>query len=107
MALIANFREDTTYQLPTKIGDVLVWTRIEDIFGGGEVHVQDMWQLRDGDVVLMTNRPSDFPPWFTLHPTEVSGDRAVYEMTKKLESGWQPGEILTVPTSGGFGLEIV
>jgi hypothetical protein len=58
--------------------------------------VVDLWEMRDGDHALITNRMEDLPVWFELHPTEVCG-RLAYKMMSKLESGWEPGEILDGP----------
>jgi hypothetical protein len=34
----------------------------------------DIWELIDGDSVLITNRLEDVPSWFQLHPSEVCGN---------------------------------
>ena len=43
-------------------------------FGSTEnaVTVQDVWQMRDGESILVTNRLSDLPNWFSLRKEEVS-----------------------------------
>ena len=43
--------------------------------------------MKAGDTV--TNRIGDLPPWFELHPTEVSGSLA-YSMLEKLKAGYEP-----------------
>ncbi len=52
--------------------------------------------MRDGEHVLVSNRPVDFPSWFTLHPTEVS-DAEAYRMKAKLDAGWTPEDVVDSP----------
>ncbi|MCX5676256.1 MAG: hypothetical protein NTX87_14720 [Planctomycetota bacterium] len=60
------------------------------------LRVRDLWKMRDGDYVTLTNREADLPPWFTLHPLETANALA-YKMMLKLKEGFHPGEPLDGP----------
>jgi hypothetical protein len=53
--------------------------------------VPDFWALKDGDWVTITNRVSDLPSWFELHPLEAAGT-TLYWMMEKLKSGYKASE---------------
>lgn len=99
--LVLAFRSDTTFALPCQHGDLLLlarhpsWPEAE-FWLPDEWRVVDLWYLRDGDRVTFTNRISDLPPWFELHPTEA-GDALAWKYLRKLESGWRPGEATDGP----------
>lgn len=57
----------------------------------------DLWEIREGDTVTITNRIEDVRLWFELHPAEVSGVAECSKMQRKLESGYRPGEPMTGP----------
>ena len=79
-------------------GDFIFWAKFQGIFSsrGNEFQIADIWQLRDGNFVTITNRHADLPEWFDLHPLEVSG-RLVYWMQKRLDEGHQPQEPIDGP----------
>lgn len=79
-------------------GDFIFWAKFQGIFSsrGNEFQIADIWQLRDGNFVTITNRHADLPEWFDLHPSEVSG-RLVYWMQKRLDEGHQPQEPIDGP----------
>src|SRR5207245_1747390 len=56
-----------------------------------QFRVSDLWELKNGDFVTITNRIEDVPPWFELHPLEAAG-RLAYWMMEKLNSGYKPSE---------------
>ena len=89
------FRSNTTLMWPCQSGDYIIWCRCNGIFSskGGQYSVNDVWQLKDGDSITLTNRRVDLPSWFELHPLEVSGS-LVNWMMKKLDSGYEPKEII-------------
>jgi hypothetical protein len=58
--------------------------------------IADVWELRDGDYVTITNRMADLPPWFELQPDEAC-DRAAREMMKRLNEGFQPSGAVDGP----------
>jgi hypothetical protein len=69
-----------------------LWMAYSDISSGPEsIEIHDLWEMRDGHRVTITNRPEDLPAWFSLHPTEVS-DALAYKMIAKIENGYTPGE---------------
>ena len=85
---VITFRRDTTLRWSCRAGDFLIWTRLKNVFADCPgVRILDLWEMRDGDFVTITNRPADLPSWFELHPTEVC-DSLVYEMAAKVESGY-------------------
>ena len=77
-------------------GDILIWFRCGGFMQLEDWTVVDLWELKDGHSVTITTRPEDLPEWFELHPTETSGSQ-VYEMQKRLNEGYQPGEIMDGP----------
>lgn len=87
---------NTTLRWPCREGDFVLWIRWRDILLAPHVDVIDIWALRDGDSITITNRVADLPAWFELHPTEVQGMLA-YEMGLKLKQGHQPGEVIDGP----------
>jgi len=92
------FRSDTTLRWSCRAGDYISWCRFEGIFAPEDklYTISDIWQLKDGDFITLTNRKADLPLWFELHPLEVSGS-LVYWMQKKLDSGYEPNEIIDGP----------
>jgi len=94
---ITSFRGDMTTRWPCRGGDFILWFGYRDIFSGPEaVQCYDLWEMRDGYYVTITNCLEDLPPWFRLHPTEVCG-RLVYKMMAKVEKGDYPSEPLNGP----------
>jgi hypothetical protein len=69
--VIAN---DTTLRWSCRQGDYLMWFRCHNAFANPSPYFKplDMWEMRDGYFVTITNRLQDLPGWFQLHPTEVS-----------------------------------
>jgi hypothetical protein len=79
-------------------GDFIVWVRWKNVFSSNtDVIILDFWEMREGDVVSVTSRIEDLPPWFELYPTEVSGYAACLMMQKKLDSGYKPKEPVDGP----------
>jgi hypothetical protein len=76
----------------------LLWARFRGIFSppGNHYKIADIWKLRDGNFVTITNRQVDLPDWFDLHPLEVSGS-LVWWMKKRLEDGYNPQEPIDGP----------
>jgi hypothetical protein len=63
---------------------------------GPQYKVADIWELRDGNFVTITNRQCDLPDWFDLHPLEVSGS-LVWWMKTRLDEGYNPQEVVEGP----------
>jgi hypothetical protein len=57
------------------------------------VLIRDIWEMREGNQVTITNRYEDIPGWFTLHPLEVC-NRFIQPMQKLLDSGYDPPDPL-------------
>lgn len=95
---VTNFTNDSTLYLPVKKGDFLIFCPFRGILYKPEeaYTIADIWELKDGEKVTVSNRPCDFPDWFELHPTEVR-NRLAREMMKKLETGYEPKEIMDGP----------
>ena len=95
---VLNFSDDSTLHLPVRDGDFFIFCYFKGMLSNPDdlYRVADIWEMRDGDRVTITNRPCDLPDWFELHPTEVCG-RLVYEMMKKLKNGHQPKEKIDGP----------
>jgi hypothetical protein len=92
MAMI--FGPDTTIRWSCREGDYLIWARFQGFFDA-RYKVADMWELRDGDFVTLTDRVPDLPQGFELHPLEVSGPLVPW-MRNKLNQGYT----LDVPLDG-------
>lgn len=90
-----RFVSDMTLRWSCRAGDYVLWVRLTDIWEPSFT-VADFWELKNGDFITITNRICDVPCWFELMPDEVSC-LGVYEMTRKLESGYQPGERVEGP----------
>lgn len=96
--VVVQLMSDMTLRWSCRQGDFILWTSWSFPAGARETpQIVDFWQMRDGDFVTITNRTADLPAWFELHPSEVC-DALVSEMMKKLESGYQPGEIMDGPS---------
>jgi hypothetical protein len=93
---VTFFGRDMTARWSCRQGDVVLWSRCTERFGAGRFSVLDLWELRAGEFVTITNRPADLPPWFTLHPTEVCNALA-FEVEKRIQAGWEPGEVVDGP----------
>jgi len=89
------FRNNTTIRLSCRAGDYLLWCGFKGIpsLTNDPYAINDLWQLKDGDFITITNRQVDLPPWFELHPLEVSNS-LIYWMKKKLDSGYKPQDII-------------
>jgi hypothetical protein len=94
---IISFKSDMTLRWPCRSGDFLLWFRCRNIFSGSNaIECQDLWEMRDGYHVTITNRLEDLPPWFRLHPTEVC-DSFAYKLMPKVEKGDYPSEPMDGP----------
>jgi hypothetical protein len=87
---IIRLAQDMTLRWPCRRGDFILWMGYSDIFAGPEsIQIRDLWEMRDGYHVTITNRPEDFPAWFELHPTEVCNS-LVLKMAARIEEGHYP-----------------
>jgi hypothetical protein len=94
---IIRFRQDMTLRWPCRRGDFLMWFGFSGIFSGpGAIRCYDLWEMRDGYHVTITNRFEDLPPWFRLHPSEIC-DSFVYKMYEQIERGDYPPSPMDAP----------
>lgn len=93
-----SFGSDTTLRWACREVDYVFWAGFQGIFSsqGNEYKIADIWELRDGNFITITNRPSDLPDWFDLHPLEVSGSLVGW-MKKRLDEGYDPQEPIDGP----------
>jgi hypothetical protein len=95
--IAVHFVRDMTLRWPVRAGDFLLWFRHRSLFAGNDdLDVVDLWEMRDGDSVILTNRGCDIPSWFPLHPLETSGTLAL-KVLAKLKAGWEPSPPLDGP----------
>ncbi|MEN6478491.1 MAG: hypothetical protein ABFD20_02490 [Anaerolineales bacterium] len=92
---LAIFGADTTQYLPCRNGDALMWLEYPSMFDA-QPEIVDIWQLHDGEYVLMTNRWEDIPSWFSLHPNEVRG-HYLPRMREQINAGQAADEVLDGP----------
>lgn len=94
---IIRFTRDMTLRWPCRRGDFILWMGYADPLSGPEsMRIHDLWEMRDGYHVMITNRLEDLPPWFRLHPIEVC-DSFVYKMMAKVERGDYQSEPMDGP----------
>ena len=94
---IISFRRNMTLRWPCRGGDFLLWFGYREILSGPEaIQCYDLWEMRDGYHVTITNRLEDLPPWFRLHPTEIC-DSLVYKLYKQVQRGDYPPSPLDGP----------
>src|ERR1017187_4605906 len=94
---IISFKRDMTLRLPCRRGDFFLWLGYPDMMSGPEgIQCYDLWEMRDGYHLTVTNRIEDLPVWFELHPTEVC-DVLAMKMMAKIEKGYKPGERMDGP----------
>lgn len=88
---VLAFDHDTSLHLSVLPGDFLVWFRLPSPMADPSRHfdIVDLWELRAGERVLITNRVADLPAWFDLHHSEVAGVLA-FDMLATLQAGHQP-----------------
>jgi hypothetical protein len=86
-----HFTSDMTLRRACRAGDYLMWARFQGVGAGAgnEYTIADIWELRDGNFVTLTNRAADLPAGFDLHPLEAFG-RLVGWMQQKLAAGYNP-----------------
>lgn len=96
--IVVRFDGDMTQRISCRTGDFLVWIGCPGVYAATEQKpiIHDVWEMREGDFATVTNREDDLPPWFELHPTEVSNSLA-YKMMGRLNNGHVPGPITEAP----------
>ena len=87
-----TFDSDETVRWSCRAGEFVLWVGTGSFLASDQASawtIRDFWQMRDGDLVTITNRLADLPGWFELYPTEAAG-RASFEMMKRLNAGYRP-----------------
>ena len=89
---------DFTARWSCRQGDYLLLLRPDHPFEGmrEDAKILDVWSMGDEASVTITNRWQDFPPWFDLHPLEVSGQLIPW-MRKRIEARDYPQEPIDGP----------
>jgi hypothetical protein len=72
--LTVKINSGTTLRLSCRAKDFFVWVRYEDLFSES-IGIIDIWEMKEGDSILMTNRFGDVPEWFDLHYSEITGSQ--------------------------------
>lgn len=93
-----SFRSDMTLRWACREGDYVFWAKFRGIFSSEKnaYKIKDIWELRDGNFITITNRHVDLPDWFDLRPDEVT-DSLVGWMLKRLKEGYNPQEPIEGP----------
>jgi hypothetical protein len=88
---MTRFTSDMTLRWACREGDYVLWAQFRGFFAraGEDYTIADVWELRDGNFVTITNRAADLPTWFELRPHEAAGQLAGW-MQRKLASGYRP-----------------
>lgn len=92
---LLNFDDDTTSRWSCRKGDVVCWFRLPGLFAS-DWKMLDFWQCWDGDFIVTTNRVSDFPAGFKLHPLELQ-DTLVWEYEKNPDPSLYAAEPFDAP----------
>ena len=89
---------DMTVRWACRAGDYVLWASFRGFVSnpGNEYAPADAWALCNGDFVTITNRRSDFPNGFDLHPSEVCGELVGW-MMRRLETGYKPDHPIDAP----------
>jgi hypothetical protein len=76
----------------------MLWFTWTDIFADPQhgIKIIDIWEMKDGDFLTITNRLEDMPEWFAFHPTEVCNSLA-YRMLEKFNNSDYPEEPIEGP----------
>ena len=93
-----SFEPDMTVRWACRAGDYMLWASYQGPLSdpNNPYIVADVWELRDGNFVTITNRHSDLPDWFDLHPLEVSGGLVEW-MGRRLDAGYEPDDPMDGP----------
>lgn len=89
--VIYNFVSDGTIKWLSRKGDYVFWFTwdnlpIDEMHG---IRIKNIWEMKDGDYLTITNRVEDMPKWFSFHPTEVCNSLA-YNLLDKFNRGEYP-----------------
>ena len=93
-----SFERDMTVLWACRSGDYMLWASFRGLLSnpGNQYNPADAWALRDGNFVTITNRRSDLPNGFDLHPSEVCGELVEW-MMRRLDAGYEPDDPIDGP----------
>lgn len=88
---LIDINRDMTERISLRKGDYLIWYTWSSIWGNPRdcIKISDVWELKNGDFITITNRYEDFPAWLELFPTEVQGS-LVHKLLDKFNRGEYP-----------------
>jgi len=91
--IISHFSYQATLKWLCLKGDYVFWFSWTNIFADPQyaIKVKDLWEIKEGDFLTITNRVEDIPEWFSFHPTEVR-DGLAYKLLEKFNQGDFPEE---------------
>ena len=93
----------TTLKLEVHPSDYVLWVRWKHIFSTtDDIDILDFWEMREGDSVAITSRIEDLPPWFELHPTEVSGAACFWMVTGRVRDLDRPENVVAIIDGGSL-----
>jgi hypothetical protein len=92
---LLDFDEDTTIRWSCRKDDIVCWLRMHGMFAGNW-DMRDFWQCWDGDFLVITNRKSDFPAGFKLHPSELQ-DTTVWQYQSNPDPALYAAEPIDAP----------
>jgi len=86
-----DIERDTTLRWSFRDGDYLVWITVPLLTNEPSPSIVDLWELRDGQHAIITNRYQDVPEWLELTPGEVANGAAIW-MARRVNAGYQVPE---------------
>lgn len=93
--IVSDFSDDMTMRWSCREGDYILWFTLPSLLTP-KIAIADIWEMKDGDFVTITNRVADMPEWFSFHPTEVRGS-LVYRLLDRFNNHEYPDEPITGP----------
>ena len=96
--IVLRFSLDTTLIWACRKGDFILWCHCKGFSGGPKdwYTIADVWEMKDGDRVTISNRLQDLPPWFKIHHSETC-NALVDQIIKKIKEGYKATEIMEGP----------
>lgn len=89
----STIKRDVTERLSCRKGEFLIWFSWKSIWAEpkSSILIMNIWELKDGDFITITNRYEDLPSWLDLYPTEVKG-RLVRKVIDTFNEGHYPDQ---------------
>lgn len=85
---IDYFNRNSTVRWSCRKDDIILWFSYKGIRGDAKnnLELKDIWSLKDGDFLTITNRFEDIPQWFEFYPFEVKSSFA-YKLLPEFNKG--------------------